>query len=121
MEEFIENEFLLPALSIGISEDVFWKQSPKSIKLYFKAYQMAKEREWKETEQKAWLMGVYVKQAIATSVFAAGLYDGKHKLPDYPQCPHTNFENNSNEMSEKELEAQRLRAYAYFKSFGKHK
>lgn len=82
---------------------------------------MAKEREWKEIEQKSWLMGAYIKQAINSSVFVAGLYDGKHKIPDYPQCPHTNVENNSNEMDEKELEAQRLRAYAYFKSFGKHK
>ena len=82
---------------------------------------MAKEREWKETEQKSWLMGAYVKQAIQTSVFVAGLYDGKHKPPEYPKCPHTEIENNSSDMSEKELEAQRLRAYAYFKSVGKHR
>lgn len=66
-------------------------------------------------------MGQYVRWAISTTVFPAGLYDGKHKLPDYPDCPYTKFENNPDELSEEQKEFERKRLYAYLMTFGSHK
>lgn len=119
--EFIENEFLLPCLEIGMRDDVFWEKSPKDLSIYFKAYNNIKEREYKRWSQQMWEMGVYVKAAIATTVFPAGLYDGKHRLSDYPKCPHTEIENNPSELDEQWVENERLRCYVYFKSLGSHK
>ena len=120
MEEFIENEFLLPCLEIGMPESVFWEKTPKRLTVYFKAFQNRKENEFKRWSQQMWEMGIYMKKAIATSVFPVGLYDGKHNLPDYPECPHTKFENSSSEQNQQWVENERLRCYAYFKSLGKH-
>ena len=88
--------------------------------LYFKAYTQRKETEAKEWSQKMWQMGIYVKAAILTSVFPVGLYDKKYRLPDYPECPYTKNENNSDEMNEQQVQNERMRCYMYFKSFGKH-
>ena len=121
MRAFVENECLIPSLSIGIPEDVFWKKTPKSLAIYFKAYRKRKEDEAKRWSQQAWEMGMYVKAAIATTVVPAGLYDGKHRLSDYPQCPHIKVENNPDEQDEQWVKNERLRCYAYFKSFGKNR
>ena len=119
MTDFIENEFLLPCLEIGVPESVFWEKTPKGLTIYFTAYRNSKEREIKRWSQQMWEMGMYVKAAIATSVFPAGLYDGKHKLPDYPKCPHTEFENSSGEQDEQWVKNERMRCFAFFKSLGK--
>lgn len=121
MKEFILNEFLLPSLAIGMPEEVFWKKTPKTLEIYFKAYAKKQEREQKRWSQQMWEMGIYVKWAIQTSVFPAGLYDGKHKLPDYPKCPYLEDENKPDGHDKQWVENERLRCYAYFKSFGKHK
>jgi hypothetical protein len=49
------------------------------------------------------------------------LWDGKHKPDEYPKCPHIEIENNSNDMTEEQVKNERLRAYTFLKSFGKHK
>ena len=66
-------------------------------------------------------MGLRFKQALNTSVLAVGLWDGKHKPDEYPDCPHIEIENNSNEMTEEQVKNERLRAYTFFKSFGRPK
>lgn len=119
MRAFIENEYLLPCLSMGIPEDVFWQKSPRTIRLYIKAFEMREEREAKRWSQKAWEMGAYVRWAIATSVFPAGLYDGKGRLPNYPNCPYINSENNPEELTEEQKQYERMRCYNYLMSFGK--
>lgn len=119
MIDFIENEYLLPCLEIGMQEDVFWNKTPKQLTIYFKAYNNIKEKEVKRWSQQMWEMGLYVKAAIATSVFPVGLYDCKHKLGDYPKCPHINFENTTNEQDEQWVKNERLRCEMFFKSFGK--
>ena len=121
MREFVENECLIPSLAIGIPEDVFWKKTPKSLGIYFKAYQKQKEDEAKRWSQQAWEMGMYVKAAISTSIFVAGLYDGKHKPPEYPECPHTKLENNLSEKNEQWVKNERLRCYGFLKSLSVHK
>lgn len=112
---------MLPSLAIGITEEVFWKQTPRTLAIYFEAYNLKQEREVKRWSQQAWEIGLRVKQALNTSVLVAGLWDGKHRPDEYPDCPHIKIENNSNEMTEQQVENERLRAYAFFKSFGKHK
>lgn len=86
IKEWIRHEFLLPFLVIGGTEQVFWTQTPKTIKIYWEAEQKKRENE----EQKMWLMGQYVKIAIESSVSnCAGMTDyKKFKLPQYPECPH---------------------------------
>lgn len=121
MSKFIENEFLLPSLAIGVPENVFWEKTPKTIQVYFKAYEKQKEWAAKEWQQKMWVMGQYVKAAIGTSVFAAGLYDGKHSLPKYPEFPQFKDENNSGEVSEERKEIEKRRLIAYLNSLGGHK
>lgn len=119
MTEFIINECLLPSLVIGVPEEVFWKKTPKTLAVYFKAYRQRQEEEAKRWSQKAWEMGQYVRAAISTSIFPAGLYDGKHKLPDYPKCPHIELENNLEDLTEEQKQNERMRLYNYLKSFSK--
>ena len=121
MEAFIENEFLLPSLVIGIPEEVFWTKTPKTIQLYFKAYQQRKEEEGKELEYKAWLFGAYTRAAISTSVFTAGLWDGKHKPDEYPKPPKfdNKKEDEQTEYTQEQIELERNRVLAYLKSLGK--
>lgn len=63
-----------------------------------------------------WEMGIWVKNAIQTSVFVAGLYNGK-TVPQYPNCPY--LEDEQNKQDEQWIKNERLRAYAFFKSLGK--
>ena len=121
MRAFVENECLLPSLAIGISEEVFWKQTPRTLAIYFKAYNLKQEREFKRWSQQSWEIGLRVKQALDTSVLAVGLWDGKHKPSEYPKCPYIEIENNPSEMTEEQIKAERLRAYNFLKSLGKHK
>lgn len=121
MTTLIEKEYLLPSLAIGVPESVFWEKTPKTIQIYFNAYAQKKEHEAKEWRQKMWVMGQYVKAAIGTSVFVAGLYDGKHSLPKYPEFPQFKDENNSGEVSEERKEIEKRRLIAYLNSLGGHK
>lgn len=68
-----------------------------------------------------WQMGNYVRAALMTSVVPVGLYDGKHKLGDYPKCPYLEERQEEVEMTEEQIQAERLRCYYYFKNFGKRK
>lgn len=86
IKEWIRNEFLLPFLVIGGTEQVFWTLTPKTIQIYYEAEKKKRELE----EQKMWLMGQYIKVAIESSVSnCVGMTDyKKFKLPEYPRCPH---------------------------------
>lgn len=121
MTTLIEKECLLPSLAIGVPESVFWEKTPKTIQVYFKAYEKQKEWAAKEWRQKMWVMGKYVKNAIETSVFAAGLYDGKHSLPEYPEFPQFEDENNPSDMSEERKEIEKQRLIKFLNGLGKHK
>lgn len=63
VREWVRNEFLLPYLVIGGDENRFWSLTPKTIQLYFEVYNRKLEIE----EQKMWLMGQYIRHAIASS------------------------------------------------------
>lgn len=121
MTEYIENEVLLPSLQIGVPEDVFWKKTPKTLQVYFKAYRKRKEEEAKRWSQKMWEMGQYVRMAIANTVVVAGLYNGKHMSDNYPKCPYIEIENNPGEHSEQWVENEKLRLRCFLNSLGKHR
>ena len=112
---------MLPSLVIGVSEDVFWKQTPKTLQLYVKAYNQRREAEDKRMLQMLWKMGDYMRVAMSSIVVPIGLVDNINNLQKYPECPFAKDENNSNEMSEQQIQNERLRCYMFFKSFGKHK
>lgn len=115
MREYIENECLLPSLKIGIPEDVFWRKTPKTLKIYFDAYKQKREEEDLRTMQILWKMGDYVRCAISSSVFVMGMAKSS-SLPEYPKCPQPKFENNEEQLSEQQIKNERLKLYAYLKS-----
>ena len=118
----IEKEFLLPSLAIGVPESVFWEKTPKTIQVYFDAYSKRKEIETNEWLQRAWIMGAYVRKAISSSIFIAGLYNGKGSIPEYPKEPiKLKTENNPDEMTEERKEIERQRLVSFLNSLGKHK
>lgn len=101
-------------------EDVFWNKTPTTLQIYFKAHNQKKENESKEWAQKMWVAGIYTKAAIGTSVFTAGLWDGKHKPPQYPKCPYIDEKDDDpSNYTEDQIQAERMRVLAYFKSLGK--
>lgn len=122
MKNLIEKEFLLPSLAIGVPESVFWEKTPKTIQVYFDAYSKRKEMDMDEWLQKAWVMGAYVRKAISSSIFVAGLYNGKSSVPDYPKEPiRLKNENNADEMTDERKEIEKQRLVAFLNSFAKHK
>lgn len=109
----MRQEYLLPSLVIGLDENIFWKQTPKTILIYFEADKQKQLRR----QQEMWLMGAYVKTALSTTIITAGLADKStpSKMPKYPDMPQLAEET---EMTEERKEAERRRMYAYYKRLG---
>lgn len=80
----------MPYLTIGGSRQDFWKLTPKTIEIDFKAYKLRQENEMKMI----WLQGLYFKTAIQSSVVICGLADKKiiKQMPKYPEMPKTEDE-----------------------------
>lgn len=99
----------------GMTPEQYWYDNPE---LYFN-YKRAYDFKQKQLEQHIWLMANYNQQAITCSVVnVPGITDyKKYKVPNMPECPHTG-RGNSLGMSQKEVENERLRAYAFFKTMG---
>lgn len=87
----IDECWLIPALSIGVSEDMFWSKTPKTIEPYFKAYEMKQKRQETENDVMAWKIGVYICNAIRSNIFVTGLADKdtQKQLPKYPEKPYS--------------------------------
>lgn len=96
-------------------EDIFWKQTPKTILIYFEA---DKERQ-KQKAQEAWLLGIYFKQALQSTILIAGLADKNtpSKMPKYPKCPYA--DNTERVYTEEEKEYERLRLVQYLNQFSR--
>lgn len=85
IKEWIRHEFLLPFLVIGGTEQVFWTQTPKTIKIYWEAEQKKKELK----EQEIWLLGQYIRNAISSvPLNVAGFIQKEKQLAKYPECPY---------------------------------
>lgn len=115
--EWVKQEWLLPFLVIGGSEEKFWTLTPKSILIYFEADR--KRRELKEQEM--WLMGQYIRIAVSSAVLnCAGVTDyKKFKIPEYPKCPHTKDEEKT--VSDQFVRNEELKLKIFLDSFKKRK
>ena len=111
----MRQEFLKPSLVIGVSEDVFWKQTPKTIQIYFEA----EEERQKRKIQEMWLLGGYFKQALSSTILVAGLADKDthNKIPKYPQCPYQ--DENERELTEEQKQYERMRLVQYLNRFSR--
>lgn len=115
--EWVKQEWLLPFLVIGGDEDKFWHLTPSELKFYFDVERKKKERK----EQEMWLMGMYIKTAIESSVQnCIGMTDyKKFSVPKYPKCPH--LEEGYKPVNKNFVKNERLRLVAFLNSFAKKK
>ena len=61
----------------------YWYADPLMVRAFYKADKLRRER----IDLEAWLHGVYVREAIASSIGNAFLAKGK-KPVEYPESPH---------------------------------
>ena len=115
--EWVKQEWLLPFLVIGGDEEKFWHLTPSELKFYFDVERKKKERK----EQEMWLMGMYIKSAIESSVQnCIGMTDyKKFSVPKYPKCPH--LEETYKPVNKNFVKNERLRLVAFLNSFKKKK
>lgn len=104
---------------MGGKRETFWKLTPQEIQIDYEAY---KRREQKRAQER-WEMGAYIKAAINSSIFACVLADKgtPNKLSPYPEMPFKDEteQNNDTSMTEKQIEAERLKAYIFFQNLKK--
>jgi hypothetical protein len=105
----------LPSLIIGLSEDIFWKQTPKTILIYFEA----EEERRKMRMQEIWSVGAIVKSALSSTILAATLADKNtaSHLPKFPECPYK--EDRNIELTEEQIEYERARLVQYLNQFSR--
>lgn len=93
---------------VGISDDTFWKLTPKTIQIYFKAY-----RERRKTQiQDLWLQGKYFAHAISST-----LQFSNKQPPPYPEMPFKEDTEKELAQNEEWLKAQRAKAMNHFMTF----
>lgn len=98
-----------------MDEDKFWKQTPKTIQIYFEADQLKQQRQ----VQHAWLVGAFVKQALSSTILVAGLADKNtaNKLPKYPKCPYE--DEYQRVLTEEQKQYERMRLVQYLNRFSR--
>lgn len=101
----MENEWHYYALIVGIEDSVFWHLTPKTIQIYFKAYNKRRQTQI----QDLWLQGKYFGCAIAST-----LQFSKQKPPEYPEMPYQDEDNEQLAQNEDWVKAQRQIAYDHF-------
>ena len=106
---YFETELLDYALFLGMSFDDFWFSDPHILDNYEKAYEAKRKQEY----QGYWIQGAYVKAAIESSVFVAGLANKKvlRGMPKYPDNPFK-----SEEDAVKNVEEERQKLYMFLKN-----
>ena len=72
------NDYLPSALSVGVPYDLFRNLNPVTIKPFYDAFNMRREREIEsrasEIDITAWKIGAYVREAIVSSFKASARY-----------------------------------------------
>lgn len=66
------------AVSIGISDATFWDMTPRDLRWYADGRAKLRKRNGDETDEAAWLTGVYMSRAIAAC------FDKRSKYPATP-------------------------------------
>lgn len=97
----MRSEWLYHALVIGVPEQIFWGQDPKTLEVYFKAYEKRRQIDI----QDQWRQGLYFANAIASTI-----YFGKGTPPKYPDMPFQ--EENESSITEEELQKERAKFYS---------
>lgn len=107
IREWIDNEWFYYALLVDIPPNIFWGLTPKTIQVYFRAYNQKR----KTIIQDIWLQGSYMRQAIISS-----LSFSNKKPPDYPEMPFKDEADENAEQDEEWVKAQRAKVWNYFNS-----
>lgn len=102
----MEEEWHYHALVIGIDDSVFWHLTPKTIQVYFKAYNKRR----KIAVQDLWLQGKYFACAIAST-----LQFSKQRPPEYPEMPYQEEENEELAKDEDWIIKERIKAWESFR------
>ena len=107
IREWVENEWHYYALVVGIDDNVFWHLTPKTIQIYFKAYNKRRQT----AIQDLWLQGKYFACAIASTISFS-----KQRPPEYPPMPYEE----EVEMSQEQSRAYRRARREQLKAFLEH-
>ena len=103
-------------LAIGMSYAEYWEGTPMLAQYYRKAYHIKQD----ETNNNAWLQGMYIYDAVSTALYNALRGMGKSKPPakDYAKQPYElNKKNKSEAEKAKEVAIEQEKAAAWMESF----
>lgn len=103
-------------IAIGMSFAEYWEGDPKLAQYYRKAYRIKQE----ETNNNAWLQGMYIYDAVSTALHNALRGMGKNKPPakDYAKQPYELFNKVKSEAEKaKEVEIEQEKAAAWMENF----
>lgn len=101
-----EKEWLPHALSMGISYNDFWNMNPRIMNIHIEGYKTKVNRDLEYDNYMAFLSGVYVRDALASTV--GNMFSKKGARPiEYPKEPYPVTQEQIKERDERELEAQR--------------
>ena len=90
-------------IAIGVSEEFFWDSCPTELK----AYEEAHKKQLKEQNMLMWLNGMYISNAIMSTIGNSTWFRGKNsKLSEYPKEPFDLFGNNTHEITEEEKQRE---------------
>ena len=62
--QYIYEEYLPHALTMGVPYELFWHLNPKKIKAFEEAYKLKRKVE----DEQMWLMGMYVNNAVSVAI-----------------------------------------------------
>ena len=103
-------------IAIGMSFAEYWEGDSKLAQYYRKAYRIKQE----ETNNNAWLQGMYIYDAVSTALHNALRGMGKNKPPakDYAKQPYELFNKVKSEAEKaKEVEIEQEKAAAWMENF----
>lgn len=114
MREWIENEFLVPFLSIHSDYDLFWRLTPRTLQYFFRAEEIRQKRMHNIQDLHNYQLGLYIKVAQASNL------DKKAKYFDKPKFQIEMGEKKEKQLSKKQIEAERLKLQLFFTNLGKY-
>lgn len=114
VREWIENEFLVPFLSIHSDYDLFWRLTPRTLQFFFRAEEIKQKREHNIQDLHNYQLGLYIKVAQASNL------DKKAKYFDKPKFQIEMGEKKEKQLSKKQIEAERLKLQLFFTNLGKY-
>ena len=80
----IREEYLVNALAAGVSYELFWHLTPTKLTYFFLAQKKRRQAE----DERDYLLGLYVREALRSTVCNAFLWKRKGSMPDqYPAKP----------------------------------